>query len=287
MSRTGRAGPWRTRVCAALRSASRGPGELAERLSAPLLQILFELLNVPSVLLADQLEMSLYSSGLLSGVVVDSGCGLTRVQPFHLGRPLRPGATTLEFAGQDLSVYLFKSLFKEDYNRHNLFQLDTVASTQMRKCYVPQNLGDELDFYQNLPDGADERNSYHLPDGTAVELTPMQRLAPEMFFSPQVFGLQGPSLAQAAMDSIEACEASLRPLLASHVAPCGGNTLYPGFTMRLYQLLASHFFPTKASVFAGSNRHFSVWLGASVVAHLSTYKSEWLTKEEYDERFRL
>ncbi|DAA32251.1 actin-like protein 8 [Bos indicus] len=251
------------------------------------LEILFELLNVPSVLLADQLEMSLYSSGLLTGVVVDSGCGLTRVQPFHLGRPLRPGATTLEFAGQDLSVYLFKSLFKEDYNRHNLFQLDTVASTQMRKCYVPQNLGDELDFYQNLPDGADERNSYHLPDGTAVELTPMQRLAPEMFFSPQVFGLQGPSLAQAAMDSIEACEASLRPLLASHVAPCGGNTLYPGFTMRLYQLLASHFFPTKASVFAGSNRHFSVWLGASVVAHLSTYKSEWLTKEEYDERFRL
>ena len=68
-----------------------------------------------------------------------------------------------------------------------------IQAAQMHKCYVPQNLGDELDFYQSLPDGADERNSYHLPDGTKVELTPMQRLAPEMFFSPQVFDLHVPS----------------------------------------------------------------------------------------------
>nr|XP_020754908.1 actin-like protein 8 [Odocoileus virginianus texanus]XP_020754909.1 actin-like protein 8 [Odocoileus virginianus texanus]XP_020754910.1 actin-like protein 8 [Odocoileus virginianus texanus]XP_020754911.1 actin-like protein 8 [Odocoileus virginianus texanus]XP_020754912.1 actin-like protein 8 [Odocoileus virginianus texanus]XP_020754913.1 actin-like protein 8 [Odocoileus virginianus texanus]XP_020754914.1 actin-like protein 8 [Odocoileus virginianus texanus]XP_020754916.1 actin-like protei len=251
------------------------------------LEIMFELLGVPSVLLADQREMSLYASGLLTGVVVDSGCGLTRVQPFHLGRPLWPGAKTLEFAGQDLSAYLFKSLFKEAYNRHNLFQLDTVASTQMYKCYVPLNLGEELEFYQSLPHSADRSNSYQLPDGTPVELTAMQRLAPEMFFSPQVFNLQGPSLPQAVVESIEACEPSLRPLLTSHVVPCGGNTLYPGFTTRLYQLVASHFSSTRASVFAGSNRHFSVWLGASVVAHLSTYKSEWLTKEEYSERFRM
>ena len=69
---------------------------------------MFELLDVPSILLADQLEMSLYASGLLTGVVVDSGYGLTRVQPFHLGRPLRSSRKTLEFAGQDLSAYLFR-----------------------------------------------------------------------------------------------------------------------------------------------------------------------------------
>ncbi|XP_058408013.1 actin-like protein 8 [Diceros bicornis minor] len=252
------------------------------------LEIMFELLDVRSILLADQLEMSLYASGLLTGVVVDSGYGLTRVQPFHLGHPLQPSGKTLEFAGQDLSAYLFKSLFKEDSNQHNLFQLDTVTNTQMNKCYVPQNLGEALDFRQSLPNGSDENNTYQLPDGTPVELTPMQRLAPEMFFSPQVFDLEGPSISQAVLDSIQTCEASLHPLLISHVVACGGNTLYPGFTKRLYkELIEHHFCSTKTTVWVGSNRNFSVWLGASVVAHLSTYKSEWMTKEEYEESLRL
>lgn len=249
---------------------------------------MFELLDVPSLLLADQLAMSLYASGLLTGVVVDSGYGLTRVQPFHLGHPLQPSSKTLEFAGQDLSAYLFKSLFKEEYNQHNLFQLETVATTQMSKCYVPQNLEEALDFRQSLPSGSDESNTYQLPDGTPVELTPMQRLAPEMFFSPQMFDLPGPSIAQAVVDSIKTCEASMQPLLMSHVMACGGNTLYPGFTKRLYkELTADHFSCTKSTVWVGSNRNFTVWLGASVVAHLSTYKSEWMTKEEYVEGMRL
>ncbi|XP_037674618.1 actin-like protein 8 [Choloepus didactylus] len=252
------------------------------------LEIMFELLDVPSILLANQMEMSLYASGLLTGVVVDSGYGLTRVQPFHLGRSLLSSAKTLEFAGQDLSDYLFRSLFKEDCNRHNLFQLETVATTQMSKCYVPQNLAEALDFRQSLPSGSDENNTYHLPDGALVELTPMQRLAPEMFFSPQVFDLQGPSISQAVVDSVKTCETSMHPILTSHVMACGGNTLYPGFTKRLYkELTADLLTPTKATIWVGSNRNFSVWLGASVVAHLSTYRSEWMTREEYDESMRV
>lgn len=249
---------------------------------------MFELLDVPSLLLADQLEMSLYASGLLTGVVVDSGYGLTRVQPFHLGQPVRPSRKTLEFGGQDLATYLFKSLFKDDCNQHDFFQLETVASIQMHKCYVPQNLEEALDFRQSLPSGSDESNTYQLPDGTPVELAPLQRLAPEMFFSPEVFDLQGPSVSQAVVDSIKACEASTHPLLASHLVACGGNSLYPGFIKRLYkELTTDHFSFTKAPMWVGCNRRYSVWLGASVVAHLSTYKSEWMSKEEYAEGMRL
>ncbi|XP_036112727.1 actin-like protein 8 [Molossus molossus] len=249
------------------------------------LEIMFELLDVPSLLLADQLEMSLYASGLLTGVVVDSGSGLTRVQPFVLGRPLQPSGKTLEFAGQDLSAYLTKSLFKEDGHPNKLYQLETVDTIQMSKCYVPQNLGEALDFHRSLPSGSDERNTYLLPDGTCVELTPMQRLAPEMFFSPGVFNQQGPSIAQAVVGSINTCEAALQPQLIAHVIASGGNTLYPGFTKRLHtELVTDQSACPNATVWVGSRRNFSVWLGASVVAHLSTYKSEWMTKAEYNER---
>ncbi|KAK1340433.1 hypothetical protein QTO34_019003 [Cnephaeus nilssonii] len=249
------------------------------------LEIMFELLDVPALLLADQMEMSLYASGFLTGVVVDSGCGLTRVQPFHLGRPIRHTGKTLEFAGQDLSDYLFKSLFKEDSKVNKLFQLQIVDTIKMRKCYVPQNLVEALDYRQNLPSGYDDNNSYLLPDGTSVELTPMQRLAPEMFFSPQVFDQERPSVSQVVMDSIKACDDALQPQLLPHVIACGGNTLYPGFTRRLFMELGTHYssYPN-AAVCSNSKRNFSVWLGASVVAHLSTYKSEWMTRKEYDEK---
>lgn len=254
-------------------------------LSPPRLQIMFELLDVPALLLADQLEMSLYATGFLTGMVVDSGCGLTRVQPFHLGRPIWPTGKTLEFGGQDLSDYLVKSLFKEDSKVNKLFQLQTVDAIKMTKCYVPQNLVEALDYRQNLPSGYEDSNTYVLPDGTSVELTPMQRLAPEMFFSPQVFDQERPSISQAVLDSINACDTALQPQLMSHVVACGGNTLYPGFTRRLFLELAPHYPScTDASVWSHSKRNFSVWLGASVVAHLSTYKSEWMTRKEYDEK---
>ncbi|XP_005409864.1 PREDICTED: actin-like protein 8 [Chinchilla lanigera] len=251
------------------------------------LEIMFELLEVPSLLLADQLEMSLYASGLLTGVVVDSGYGLSRVQPFLLGQCLPDSKRTLEFAGQDLSTYLFKSLFKEKSDEHNIYQMDTVAKTQMSKCYVPKNLQEALDFHQSLPSGSDERGTYQLPDGTHVELTALEQLAPEMFFSPQVFGLQGPSLPQILVDSIKSCEVPGQPMLLSHVMPCGGNSLYPGFTKRLCQELNSGHFPHKATVWMGEKRNFSVWLGASVVAHFSTYRSQWVARQEYLESMRL
>ncbi|XP_051684308.1 actin-like protein 8 [Oryctolagus cuniculus] len=252
------------------------------------LEVMFELLDVPALLLANQMEMSLYASGLLTGTVLDSGYGLTRVQPFHLGRTSPSSCKTLEFAGQDLAAYLRKSIFKEHSDPHNLFQLDTVTGTQMGKCYVPQNLGEALDFCQSLPSGADESNTYLLPDGTSAELTPMQRLAPEMFFSPQVFDLPGPSVPEMVVESIKTCEASTHEQLISHVMACGGNTLYPGFTKRLQkELSAEHFASAKATLWVGSNRNFSVWLGASLMAHLSTYKSEWMTREEYDEGARV
>ncbi|XP_036900943.1 actin-like protein 8 [Sturnira hondurensis] len=249
------------------------------------LEIMFESLCVPSLLLADQMEMSLYATGLLTGVVVDSGYGLTRVQPYYLGRPLQNGCRVLEFAGQDLSTYLKKSLFRDDSSIPQVFRLQMADSIQFKQCYVPQNLGEAMDVLQSLPAGSDLKNVYQLPDGTTMDLTPMQRLAPEMFFSPEVFDLQVPSLSQALVDSINVCEASLQPELLSHVIACGGNTMYPGFSNRMSQELARNY-PSgpKAIVKLGSTRKYSVWMGASIVAHLSTYKSEWMTKVEYDER---
>ncbi|XP_075395883.1 actin-like protein 8 [Tenrec ecaudatus] len=247
------------------------------------LEIMFEYLHVPTLLLADQLNMSLYSSGHLTGMVVDSGYGLTQVKCFHQGYPVHSSCQMLEFAGQDLSAYLCKSLFKDDADPRNLFQMETVNHTQKRKCYVPNNLAEVL--FQCTPSSSDKDLMYQLPDGTMMELTPMEQIAPEMFFSPQVFNLPGPSIPQLLLESLKTCDSSLHPMLMSHVVVCGGNTMYPGFSDRLYNELATSdlLSSTNASLWVGSDRNFSVWLGASVVAQLSSFKSQWVTREQYEE----
>ncbi|KAM5247840.1 actin-like protein 8 [Ctenodactylus gundi] len=256
------------------------------------LEIMFELMNVPSLLLADQLEMSLYASGHLTGVVVDSGYGLTRVQPFFLGQASASASASassrkiLELGSQDLAVYLFKSLFRENRNHHNLFQMDAVTVTQLGKCRVPQSIEEALHQCPGLAGSSEESSTYHLPDGTPVEVTPTQCLAPEMFFSPHMFDLQGPSISQAVLDAVKSCEPSKQQLLLSHVVACGGNTMYPGFIQRLcHELTSGHV--SEATLWAGNNRNFSVWLGASMVAQLSSSGPEWMTKEEYMEGMRL
>jgi len=39
----------------------------------------------------------------------------------------------------------------------------------------------------------------------------------------------------------------------------------------------------KVKVIAQKERKYSVWIGGSVLASLSTFKSQWITKAEYDE----
>ena len=40
---------------------------------------------------------------------------------------------------------------------------------------------------------------------------------------------------------------------------------------------------TQVKIVAPAERKYSVWIGGSILASLSTFQSMWCTKEEYDE----
>ncbi|XP_048208048.1 actin-like protein 8 [Perognathus longimembris pacificus] len=241
-------------------------------------EIMFERLQVPRLLVADEVQMSLFASGLLTGVVVDCGFGLTRVQPFFLGCPLTDSCRTVELGGMDLTNYLLKSLFKGIYGHPTTYHMNTVMTTQSHKCYVPHQLEEALRFHQGLP-ASSSKDYYWLPDGKAVRLTPQQVLGPEMFFSPDKFGLRVPGLSVTVRDVINACEASKRPRLLPFVFLVGGNSLYPCFTRRLHKDLSATL--PSIGVIDSQYRHYSVWLGASIVAHFSGFSSQWISRREY------
>jgi actin-related protein len=73
-------------------------------------EIMFDTFNVPSLFISMSAVLALYSSGRTTGIVVDSGAGVTNSVPIYEGYALPHAIMKNDIAGQDLTHYLLKQL---------------------------------------------------------------------------------------------------------------------------------------------------------------------------------
>jgi actin-related protein len=104
--------------------------------------------------------------------------------------------------------------------------------------------------------------------------------APEALFQPSLIGLESAGIHETTYNSIMKCDVDIRKDLYSNIVMSGGTTMYPGIADRMQkEITALAPSSMKIKIVAPPERKYSVWIGGSILASLSTFQQMWVSKQ--------
>jgi actin-related protein len=179
-----------------------------------------------------------------------------------------------------MTEHLMKLLMEGGNTFVTSAEKEIVRDIKEKLCYVA------LDFEEEMTNS--NKNSvdkeYELPDGTVIKVGNQRFRCPEALFKPMNIGLEAPGIHDTTYNSINKCDIDVRKDLYQNIVLSGGTTMFEGLPERL-QKEVSNLAPSaiKVKVVAPPERKYSVWIGGSILASLSTFQTMWIQKKEYDE----
>jgi len=247
-------------------------------------EVFFETFNVPAMFISMQAVLSLYASGRTTGVVVDSGDGVTNVVPIFEGFAMPHAVQRIDLAGRDVTEYLQLLLRRAGYNLHTSAEKEVVRAVKETACYVAFDPAKEEELIENDSHVKPIQLVYKLPDGNSIELGPERFRAPELLFRPDLIGEEYPSIPQCIVNSINRVDLDMRRSLYSSIVLSGGSTMFPGFGDRLlYEVKSLAPKDIKIKISAPPDRKWSTWVGGSILANLSTFQKMWVSRAEFED----
>lgn len=191
-------------------------------------EIFFETFNVPALYVSMQAVLSLYATGRVTGVVLDSGDGVTHAVPIYEGFAMPHSIMRNDIAGRDVTRYLKTLIRREGFNFRTTAEFEIVRMIKEKVCYLAGNLQKE----ENIDT---DKVAYVLPDGNTLEIGHARFRAPEVLFRPDLIGEESEGIHEVLMYSIQKSDMDLRKMLYQNIVLSGGSTLFKGFGDRLLQ----------------------------------------------------
>ena len=260
-----------------LTEAPMNPKQNREKMT----QILFETFNVPTFYVSIQAVLSLYASGRTTGIVLDSGDGVSHTVPIYEGYNLPHAIMRIDLAGRDMTDYLVKLLSEVGQSFASSAEREIVRDIKEKLCYVALDFESEMKTYA---ESSAMDKTYELPDGNTVTVGNQRFRCPEALFQPMKLGKEFAGVHELTFQSIMKCDVDVRKDLYGNIVLSGGTTMFPGIAERLNkEVVALAPSSMKIKVIAPPERKYSVWIGGSILSSLSTFQTMWITKAEYDE----
>jgi len=260
-----------------------------------MLQTMFEKYGFAGAKVSIQAMLVLYAQGLLTGVVLDSGDGVTHIVPVWEGICPPLLIKRLNVAGRHITRHLIKLLQVRGYAFNRTADFETVQKIKEKLCYV----GYDLEIEKRLAlETTTLLSKYELPDGRIIKMDRERFEAPEVLFNPDLGGFESPQggMSEMLFGMINEADIDLRAAFYKHIVLSGGSTMYPGLPSRLEKDMKDLYL---AKVLKGDKkklekfklriedpprRKHMVFLGGSVLADIMKDRDEfWISQAEWKE----
>ncbi len=244
--------------------------------------VLFDNFNVPALCFGSQPILSLFASGHKSGVVLESGEGITQSCAVYEGYSIPHSFIRQDFAGRHVTEYLQTLLKRSGYSFNTTAEFEIVKRIKETLCYT---------IMANTTNDEDRRRAetatthYTLPDGTFITLKEEKVMAPEILFNPSIVGMEFLSFPEIITTCLSKVDIDIRSTLYQYLILSGGNTLFKGFPEKVgnevKRLAPKHM---KVKIYNPNNRKNSSWYGGSIITSLGSFKNMWITRNDYIEK---
>jgi actin-related protein 2 len=256
-----------------------------------MLQIFYEEFGFEGIQVSPQALLVLYAQGLVTGLVVDSGDGVTHIMPICENYLLPHLIGRMDIAGRDITEHMVKLLTLRGYTFHKTSDFDIVRQIKEKLCFVSADIVMDRRI-------ASETTTYVVPytlsDGRVIKVSGERFEAAEVLFQPYQLGIEGKGLSELIYDTVMKADINLRKQFFESIVVSGGTTMFPGLSTRIFNDLKDLVLKNilkgkkeqlkdyKINVEDPPGRRFLVYLGATVLANLSAGKSNaWAWKSEY------